>query len=242
MNIIRTLYTSPALWACALLIALTLGMPLLQPMFAQIFPELERPIYTQDSFLQLLLAHVFIVALSSAMSIGLGVALGVVVTQRFGCDFKPLVEAVVAMGQTFPPVAVLAIVVPLVGFGVVPALIALSLYGLLPIVQSTIAGLDDVPISSIEAGIGSGMSPMQLFQQVQWPLARPIVLSGIRTSVIINIGTAAVASTVGAKTLGSPIIIGLNGNNMAYVVQGAVLVAVLAVVVDLSFDALQKRT
>jgi osmoprotectant transport system permease protein len=63
MNIIRTLYTSPALWACALLIALTLGMPLLQPMFAQIFPELERPIYTQDSFLQLLLAHVFIVDL-----------------------------------------------------------------------------------------------------------------------------------------------------------------------------------
>lgn len=241
MNTQRSSYSS-AWWACIALIALASGMPLLEPMFAHVFPELERPIYTQDSFLQLLLAHVLIVALSSLISIGLGVALGVFVTQRFGRDFKPLVETVVAMGQTFPPVAVLAIVVPLVGFGVVPALIALSLYGLLPIVQSTIAGLDDVPASTIEAGTGLGMSPLQRFKQVQWPLAMPVMLSGIRTSVIINIGTAAVASTVGAKTLGSPIIIGLNGNNMAYVVQGALLVALLAIVVDLSFDALQKHT
>lgn len=231
----------PWFWTFFVLIVLACTMPMLKPMFVHFFPELERPIYVQDSFLQLLLAHVFIVLASSGVSIVLGVGLAVFVTRDIGHDFKPLVETVVALGQTFPPVAVLAIAVPLLGFGVMPALIALSLYGLLPIVQTTIAGLEGVSLSSIEAGTGLGMSNVQLFKKIQWPLAMPVILSGVRTSVIINIGTAAIASTVGVKTLGSPIIVGLNGYNMAYVIQGAVMVALLAIAVDLVFEAWQKR-
>ena len=123
------------------------------------------------------------------------------------------------MGQTFPPVAVLAIAVPVMGFGWQPALIALALYGILPVLQGTLAGL-----SSISPGIehcrGMGMSGWQRLCKVELPLAAPVMLAGIRTSVIVNIGTATIASTVGANTLGTPIIIGLSGFNTAYVLQG----------------------
>ena len=86
-----------------------------------------------------------------------------------------------------------------------------------------------------------GMSPWQRLRQIEIPLALPGWLAGVRTSVIINIGTAAIASTVGAKTLGSPIIVGLSGFNTAYVLQGAVLVGMLAVVTDMAFERLSQR-
>jgi osmoprotectant transport system permease protein len=85
-----------------------------------------------------------------------------------------------------------------------------------------------------------GMSPWTCFAQVEAPLALPVWLAGVRTSVVINIGTAAIASTVGAKTLGSPIIVGLSGFNTAYVLQGALLVGLLALVVDMAFERLAQ--
>ena len=135
----------------------------------------------------------------------------------------------------------LALAVPVVGFGEVPALIALSLYGLLPVVQGTIGGLQTVPGAQLYAASALGLRPRQALAYVEIPLALPVWLSGVRTSVIINISTAAIASTVGAKTLGSPIIVGLSGFNTAYVLQGAVLVAMLAVVVDLAFEMVAER-
>jgi osmoprotectant transport system permease protein len=138
-------------------------------------------------------------------------------------------------------VAVLAIAVPLIGFGALPALIALALYGLLPIVRATIAGIESVPRSVIEVADGLGLRRVQRLLRVELPLALPVLLAGVRSSVIINIGTAAVASTVGAKTLGSPIIVGLSGFNTAYVIQGALVVGLLAVVADLAFDRFGRR-
>jgi len=85
------------------------------------------------------------------------------------------------------------------------------------------------------------MTRGQRLLQIELPLAAPVILAGIRTSVTINIGTAAIASTVGAVSLGSPIIIGLNGNNTAYILQGALLVSGLAIVVDMGFDVLSRR-
>jgi osmoprotectant transport system permease protein len=129
----------------------------------------------------------------------------------------------------------------MIGFGAEPALIALTLYGLLPIVQNTIAGIDAVPAAAAEAGRGLGMSPGEVLRRIELPLAAPVIIAGIRTSAIINVGTATVASTVGATTLGSPIIVGLNGANLAYVLQGALLVALLAITLDLAFDRLVRR-
>jgi osmoprotectant transport system permease protein len=231
----------PLLWALAGLLALAAGMPLLKPVFAALFPALDRPMYEQASFLALLGAHAALVAVSSAVSVVLGGLAGWWVTRPAGAEFRPLVESAVAIGQTIPPVAVLAVAAPLIGFGELPALIALTLYGLLPVLRGTIAGIESVPPAVLEAATGLGLSAWQRLCQAELPLALPVLLAGIRTSVTINIGTAAIASTVGARTLGSPIIIGLAGFNTAYVLQGALLVAVLAAVVDQGFIRLGRR-
>jgi osmoprotectant transport system permease protein len=232
----RHAWREPLWWALAALLACMFGMAQLKPLFAALFPQLDRPVYAQDTFVALVLAHLGIVGVSSAAAIALGVGAGLFVTRAVGREFRPLTETVVAIGQTFPPVAVLAVAAPLIGFGAAPAWIALALYGLLPIVQATIAGLESVPAAARDAAVGLGMSPAQVLLRVEGPLALPVIVGGIRSSVIINIGTAAIASTVGAKTLGSPIIIGLSGFNTAYVIQGALLVALLAVTTDLAFE------
>jgi osmoprotectant transport system permease protein len=236
----RGLAHDPLLWSAVLLALLVFGMNELRPLFAAAFPQLDRPVFTQDSFVALTLSHLELVALSSAAAIVVGVGAGVFVTRPSGREFRPLIERTVAIGQTFPPVAVLAVAAPLLGFGAAPALIALALYGLLPIVQSTVAGIESVPESSREAAQGLGMGALRILRRIELPLATPVILAGIRTSVIINVGTAALASTVGAKSLGTPIIVGLAGFNTAYIIQGAVVVGLLAVVIDLGFERLLR--
>ena len=225
----------------ALLLLAVLGLAELKPLFAALFPELERPMYEQDSFSSLMLAHVMLVGWSSSLAILVGIGAGIFVTRSAGREFRPLMETLAAAGQTFPPVAVLAVAVPLIGFGELPALIALALYGWLPVLQATLAGIGSVPQDIRETAEGLGMNSRQRLLRIELPLAAPVILAGIRTSVIVNIGTAAIASTVGAKTLGLPIIVGLSGFNTAYVIQGAVLVGLLAVTADLAFEALARR-
>lgn len=221
-----------------MLAALVGYLPHAQPLFAALFPQLERPLYTQEPLAWLLWQHIWLVGVSSAAAVLLGTGLGLWTTRGSGQTFTSTVNTLVAMGQTVPPVAVLALAVPVVGFGALPALLALVVYGLLPVLQATVSGLQSVPADVRQAAMGMGMSPRQCLWQVEVPLALPVWLAGVRTSVIINIGTAAIASTVGAKTLGSPIIVGLSGFNTAYVLQGAVLVAALAAVVDMAFEQL----
>ncbi|MFB5079779.1 ABC transporter permease [Raoultella sp. C349492] len=231
----------PLLWLLALFIAFLLALPYSAPLFSALFPELPRPVYQQQSFLSLTLAHCWLVALSSLAATLIGVGAGIAVTRPAGREFRPLVETIAAMGQTFPPVAVLAIAVPVLGFGWEPALIALALYGILPVLQGTLAGLSAVPSGVLEVALGMGMTRWQRLVKVELPLAAPVMLAGIRTSTIVNIGTATIASTVGANTLGTPIVIGLSGFNTAYVLQGALLVALAAIVVDRGFERLNQR-
>jgi len=231
----------PLLWLVTLFIALLLVMPYSAPLFSALFPALPRPVYQQESFLSLTLSHFWLVGVSSVLAMALGIGAGIAVTREAGREFRPLVETIAAVGQTFPPVAVLAIAVPVMGFGQQPAIVALILYGVLPILQATLAGLAAVPAAAISVAEGMGMSGWQRLRSVELPLAAPVMLAGIRTSVIINIGTAAIASTVGANTLGTPIIIGLSGFNTAYIIEGAVLVALAAIVVDRAFERLAQR-
>lgn len=236
-----TLLTDRLVWTLALLLALAYGLPYARPVFAAWFPGLERPVYTQEPLADLLWQHVGLVLVSSALSVLVGTLAGLGATRPAGKAFRPLLETIAAMGQTFPPVAVLALAVPVVGFGEQPALLALSIFGVLPVLQATIAGIDGVPQPVQESANALGLGPLQQLWQVQLPLALPLWVAGARTSVIINIGTAAIASTVGAKTLGSPIIVGLSGFNTAYVLQGAVLVGLLAVAADMAFERLARK-
>lgn len=214
----------------------------LEPVFQAVFPAQERAMYRQETFPSLLLAHLRLVLMSSGSALLVALAAGIWVTRDAGREYRSLVESLVAMGQTFPPVAVLALAVPLIGFGEQPAYVALALYGLLPMLQGVITGLESTPESARDAARGLGLSGWQTFWSVELPLAAPIVLAGIRTSVTINIGTAAIAATVGAQNLGSPIIIGLSGFNTAYVLQGALLTGWLAITVDALFEQLSRET
>ncbi|WP_065357410.1 ABC transporter permease [Kluyvera georgiana] len=237
MRILR----DPLLWLLALFIALLIGLPYSEPLFHTLFPEQPRPLYQQAGFVALTLAHGKLVVISSLAAIVIGVGAGVLVTRPAGREFRPLVETLAAMGQTFPPVAVLALAVPVMGFGEQPAIVALILYGILPVLQGMLAGLASVPLGALSVAEGMGMTGGQRLWKVELPLAAPVIVAGIRTSVIVNIGTATIASTVGANTLGTPIIIGLSGFNSAYVVQGAILVALAAIIVDRAFERLSLR-
>nr|WP_269556865.1 MULTISPECIES: ABC transporter permease [Halomonas] len=217
------------------------GMPMLEPSFRWLEPEARQVIYSRADFISLLTRHVFVVGIAAIVTISVGVLAGIAVTRQWGQDFLPLVGQVASLGQTFPPVAVLALAVPILGFGTIPIIVALTLYGLLPIVRNTLAGLQDVDASLKQAAIAMGMTSWQVLTRVELPLAAPVILAGIRTSVTINIATAALGATVGASNLGDPIIAGIVNSNVAYVVQGAILIALLALAVDSLFEAIQQR-
>jgi osmoprotectant transport system permease protein len=220
------------------LLLLAYGLPYSQPLFAALFPDLARPVYLQEPMSVLMWQHIGLVLVSSSIAVIIATVAALATTSKTGLAFKPAMEMLAGMGQTFPPVAVLAVAVPAVGFGALPALIALSIFGVLPVLQATMAGLASVPPSVLDSARAMGMTPRQILTEVQMPLALPLWLAGVRTSVVVNIGTAAIASTVGAKTLGLPIIIGLSGFNTAYVLQGAMMVGLLAIAADLAFDEL----
>ncbi len=233
-------WRDPLPWLLALLLLATGGMPLTEPLFHANYPELARPLYQRADFTTLMLAHLGLVAGAGLLMCALGVGIGVFVTRPAGREFARLVDVITAVGQTFPPAAMLALAVPAVGYGAWPTLIALVCYGVLPVVETTSAGLRGLPAAILEAADGAGFDPWRRLWSVELPLALPVMLSGIRTAIIITIGTATIGSTVGALSLGSPIIEGLSGSNPAYVIQGAVLVGLLAIVTDLAFDRLQQ--
>ncbi len=200
---------------------------------------IKENFYTRTSLSNLVLNHFFMVFLSTTLAVIIGVIIGIFVTRKVGRDFLYTVNSIVSLGQTFPPIAVLAISVPMVGFGYKPTIIALFIYGLLPVVRSTIAGIESISRETIEIAKGIGMTSTQVLFKVEFPLAFRVIMSGIRTTTIINIGTATLGATIGAGGLGSPIIEGI-GRNPVYVIEGAVIVGLLALIIDSVFDIIEK--
>lgn len=211
------------------------------PLFAPLTEYGAPPIYDQGNLLSLAIAHLATVFLAAAASTIVAVTLGVLVTRASGREFLPLSRTLVNIGQTFPPVAVLAIAVPLVGFGQVPTLIALFAYGLLPIFENTVAGLQTCPRSVIEAADGMGMSARARLFGIELPLAMPLILEGIRLSLVINVGTATIGSTVAAKGLGEVIIAGLLSNNTAFILQGGLVTGLMAILLYDAMASVERR-
>ncbi|TYB89876.1 ABC transporter permease [Oceaniovalibus sp. ACAM 378] len=218
-----------------LLLALVLRPAWFTPVFAPFAPQGGPVIYDRVSLLSLSLSHLGLVAAASAAATLIAVTLAILVTRPAGAAFRPLSRTITNMGQTFPPVAVLALAVPALGFGAGPTLVALFLYGLLPIFENAIAALSTLPPATMEAARGIGLNRWQRLVRVELPLALPVILTGIRLSVVIALGTATIGSTVAARTLGEVIIAGLLTNNTAYVLQGGLIVGLFAVLI---YDAL----
>ncbi|MEO9463861.1 ABC transporter permease, partial [Sulfitobacter pontiacus] len=186
----------------ALLLALVLRPDWFAPLFAPLAPAGGPVIYARSSLLSLSLSHLGLVALASVAATLVAVALAIFVTRPVGASFLPLSRTITNIGQTFPPVAVLALAVPALGFGAGPTLVALFLYGLLPIFENAITALSTLPPATMEAARGMGLNRWQRLWRVELPLALPVILTGIRLSVVIALGTATIGSTVAARTLG----------------------------------------
>ena len=212
--------------------------------FAWLFQPVTRnnapAIYTQTSLLSLTLSHLVLVGLAVASSTAVALVLAVLVTRPAGREFLPMARTVTSVGQTFPPVAVLALAVPIMGFGAGPTLVALFLYGLLPVFENTLAGLTGQPPNVAEAARGMGLTPWQRLWQVDLPLALPVILTGMRLTAVISLGTATIGSTVAARTLGEVIIAGLLSSNTAFVLQGGMVVGIIAVLIHEGFQMLER--
>jgi osmoprotectant transport system substrate-binding protein/osmoprotectant transport system permease protein len=185
-----------------------------------------------------LVRHVELVGASLAGSVGVGIPIGILAAKRRRIGAVALGGAGVL--QTIPSLALLALLIPLFGIGVVPAVVALFVYGLLPIVQGTYTGLTTIPVALVEAAQALGLPRTTRLLRIELPLASPSIVAGIRTSAVIAVGTATIAALVGAGGLGDPILRGITLRSAPLILSGAVPSALLALVVQGLFAGLER--
>jgi osmoprotectant transport system permease protein len=184
--------------------------------------------------------HLELAGISLLLAIMVGIPLGIAASR--GGAIGQVILGITGAVQTIPSLALLALLVPVPFFGISPrtAIAALFLYGLLPIVRNTATGLQDIAQPIRESAIALGLEPSAQLWKIYLPIASRSILGGIKTSAVINIGTATLAALIGAGGLGEPILSGLNLNDHVTILQGAIPAAVLALLVQWSFDLLDR--
>jgi osmoprotectant transport system permease protein len=171
------------------------------------------------------------VGVSLLGAIALAVPLGLALEERSSGVAESVIR-VIALLQTLPSIALLAFMIPLLGIGIVPALVALFLYSLYPILRNTYTGVRDAAPEAVGAAWALGMTRPQVLRYVRLPLAAPVIMAGIRTAAVINVGTATLAAFIGAGGLGDPIAAGLALSDTRMILSGALPAALLALLVD----------
>ena len=188
-------------------------------------------LWTQrEMILSLTLRHLLLVGVSLLGAIAVAVPLGLALERSRGAAES--VIRTVGVLQTLPSIALLAFMIPVLGIGVVPALVALFLYSLYPILRNTYSGVRDAAPEAVGASWALGMTPGQVLRYVRLPLAAPVIMAGVRTAAVINVGTATLAAFIGAGGLGDPIAAGLALSDSRMILSGALPAAVLALLVD----------
>lgn len=184
--------------------------------------------------------HMQLVLLSMLFAIIVGIALGIMITRVK--PLKGITLGAAGIFQTIPSLAMLGFMIPLFGIGMKTAVVALFLYSLLPIIRNTYTGITDVDPSIVEAARGMGMKSWQILFRVQLPLALSVIMAGIRTAAVINVGTATLAAFIGAGGLGEFIFLGIQRNIEALTLLGAIPAAILALVLDYLLGLLERLT
>jgi len=182
--------------------------------------------------------HLQLTFIALGLAVVLGLPLGVLVHRSQRASRVVLYAA--GLLQTIPSIALLALMIPVFGIGVLPAIVALLLYSLLPILRATVTALVSVDPLLRRVAVGMGMSGFQQVRHLLLPLALPNVMAGIRTAAVISIGTATLAAFVGAGGLGQPIVTGLALNDAGLILQGAIPAALLAIATELCFEGLER--
>lgn len=194
----------------------------------------------RDWFFELLLQHIGISLISIALAALIGLSLGIAIaTWRRGA--KPVL-ALVNFVYTIPSIALFGFLIPITGIGDPTAIVALTVYALLPMVRNTYTGLTTIDPTIIEAARGMGSTDRQLLYRIELPLAAPVIMSGIRNMATMTIALAGIASFIGAGGLGVAIFRGITTNTTALTLAGSVLIALLAIVVDLLLGLAEKST
>jgi len=183
--------------------------------------------------------HLILTMASMTLATLVGVAVGIGLTRAEKLSSPVL--GFVGIIQTIPSLALLGFLLPLFGIGVTPAIIALFLYGLLPIVRNTYTGIKEVDPAVKDASIGMGMTSSQLLRYVELPLAFPVILAGIRTATVINVGVATLCALIAAGGLGEFIFRGISLNNQQMILAGAIPASILAVVLDAGIGFIQRK-
>jgi osmoprotectant transport system permease protein len=189
------------------------------------------------SILEKTWVHIQLTFMALLAAIAVAVPLGILLYRYPGSSKAVLYIAGIL--QTIPSIALLALLIPLAGIGTTPAVIALFLYALLPILRNTMIGLFTVDPSLKNVATAMGLTRLQRLRRVEIPLAMPMILAGIRTAAVINVGTATLAAFIGAGGLGEFIVTGLALNNTALILKGAIPAALLAIILELIFEAIE---
>jgi osmoprotectant transport system permease protein len=183
--------------------------------------------------------HLELVALSLLAAIAVAVPLGIFAARRPRAG--QLVLGAVGIVQTIPSLALLVFMIPLLGIGALPAMVALFLYSLLPIVRNTHAGLTNIPASLRESAEALGLPPGAILRRIDLPLASPLILAGIKSAAVINVGTATLGALIGAGGFGQPIFTGIRLDDVGLILQGAVPASLLALLVQGLFELIERR-
>ncbi|GAK40532.1 proline/glycine betaine ABC transporter permease protein [Paenibacillus sp. TCA20] len=208
-----------------------------QSLFSQLMYQLEA---RSEDVLSGLLVHIQLVVISMLIAAVVGITLGIIITRvKF---LKGVTLGTAGILQTIPSLAMLGFMIPFFGIGMNTAIVALFLYSLLPIIRNTYTGITDVDPAVIEAARGMGMTDMQILFRVQLPLALSVMMAGIRTATVINVGTATLAAFIGAGGLGEFIFLGIQRNIDALTLLGAIPAALLALIIDYVLGLVEKGT
>ncbi len=179
-----------------------------------------------------LLEHVQLVLIPLGAAILISLPAGIILTRARYSRFSGQVMALFNAGQTIPPLAIIAIFFPFLGLGYGPALLALTIYALLPIARNTLAAIASVPVEVKNAAQGMGMTDWEILRKVELPLSVPIIMSGIKTSAVLTVSTAVLAALVGGKGMGAVIFAGINFFRPELILAGTLLVGVMAVMLE----------
>jgi len=197
----------------------------------------------QDMLLETIWEHLQVSMLSLIIAIMIAVPLGLLLT-RFPRVAEPII-GLSAVTQTIPSLAVLAFLIPFFGIGTTPAIIALTIYGLLPILRNTYTGIEEVEPALKEAATGMGMNSCKRLTKVELPIAMPVIMAGIRTSMVLIVGTTTIAALIGAGGLGKLILLGIDrGADLNLILLGAIPAALLAILLDFilrGFERVSRR-
>jgi len=192
-----------------------------------------------DFFVQLLIQHIILSGISILIITVVGITLGVLISENK--SLATLVLALTNFFYTIPSIALFGFLVAITGIGAKSAIIALVIYGLLPIIRNTYVGLVEIDPQIIEAALGMGSTEFQILRKIRFPLALPVIFAGFRNMVVMTISLAGIASFIGAGGLGVAIWRGITTNYPAMTIAGSLLVAILAILSDILLGLIEKR-